>query len=51
MLISLRPRHTCARKYKNHLITSKWIAEWCLDSFRDQPKMPVEVLKKKVKKK
>jgi len=51
MLISLRPKHTCARKYKNHLITSKWIAEWCLDSFRDQPNMPVEVLKKKVKKK
>jgi hypothetical protein len=51
MLISLRPKHTCARKYKNHLITSKWIAEWCLDSFRDQPNMLVEVLKKKVKKK
>ncbi|XP_062147727.1 uncharacterized protein LOC133856686 [Alnus glutinosa] len=51
MLISLRPKHTCARKYKNHLITSKWIAEWCLDSFRDQPNMPIEVLKKKVKKK
>ncbi|XP_062152677.1 uncharacterized protein LOC133861000 [Alnus glutinosa] len=51
MLISLRPKHTCAQKYKNHLITSKWIAEWCLDSFRDQPNMPVEVLKKKVKKK
>ncbi|XP_062164888.1 uncharacterized protein LOC133871456 [Alnus glutinosa] len=49
MLISLRPKHTCARKYKNHLITSKWIAEWCLDSFRDQPNMLVEVLKKKVK--
>ncbi|XP_062176167.1 uncharacterized protein LOC133881254 [Alnus glutinosa] len=51
MLISLRPKHTCARKYKNHLIISKWIAEWCLDNFRDQPNMPVEVLKKKEKKK
>jgi len=51
MLISLRPKHTCARKYKNHLITSTWIAECCLVSFRDQPNMPVEVLKKKVKKK
>jgi len=51
MMISLKPKHTCARRYKNHLITSNWIAEWCMDSFRDQPNMPIDVLKKKVKKK
>jgi hypothetical protein len=49
MLISIKPKHTCARRYKNHLITSNWIAEWCMDSFRDQPNMPIDVLKKKVK--
>jgi len=51
MLILIKPKHTCARRYKNHLITSNWIAEWCMDSFRDQPNMPIDVLKKKVKKK
>jgi hypothetical protein len=49
MLISLRPRHTCTRKYKNHLINSTWIAGWCMDCFRNQLNMPIEVLKKKVK--
>jgi hypothetical protein len=51
MLISIRPRHTCARKYKNHLITLNWIAEWSMDSFRDQSNMFIDVLNKKVKKK
>jgi hypothetical protein len=51
MLISIKPKHTCARRYKNYLITSNWIAEWCIDSFRDQLNMPIDVLKKKVKKK
>jgi hypothetical protein len=49
MLISLRPKHTCTRKYKNHLINSTWIAEWCMDCFKTQPNMLIEVLKKKVK--
>jgi hypothetical protein len=35
MLISIKPKHTCAKRYKNHLITSNWIVEWCTDSFRD----------------
>jgi hypothetical protein len=35
ILISIRPKHTCPRKYKNRLITSTWIAEWCMDDFRD----------------
>jgi len=51
MLISIRPRHTCPRRYTNHLITSNWVAEECMDCFRDQPNMPIDVLKKKVKKK
>jgi hypothetical protein len=51
MLISIRLRHTCPKSYKNHLITSNWIAEGCMDYFRDQPNMPINVLNKKVKKK
>jgi len=51
MLITIRPKHTCPKKYKNHLFTSNWIAEWCIDRFRDQQNMPIDVLKKKVKKK
>jgi hypothetical protein len=51
MLISIRSRHTCSRRYKNYLITSNWVAEGCMDYFRDQSNMPIDVLKKKVKKK
>lgn len=49
ILVSLRPRHSCTRRYKNHMINSTWIAEWCIDSFRNQPNMPIDVLQKEVK--
>jgi hypothetical protein len=51
MLISIRHRHTCPRRYKNHLITLNLIAECCMDCFKDQTNMPIDVLKKNVKKK
>jgi hypothetical protein len=51
ILVSMRPKHTCTRRYKNHLITSTWIADWCMDEFREQPNIPIEVLKQKVKSK
>jgi hypothetical protein len=49
LLVSLIPRHTCTRSYKNHMITSAWIAEWCMESFRIQPDLPIKVLRKEVK--
>jgi hypothetical protein len=49
LLVSLRPKHSCNRTYQNHLITSSWIADWCIESFREQPNMPIDVLHKKVK--
>jgi hypothetical protein len=51
LLASLYPRHTCTRTYKNHMVTSDWIAEWCMESFRNQPDLPIKVLKKEVKSK
>jgi hypothetical protein len=49
LLVSLRPQHTCTRKYQNHMLTSSWIAKWYLDSFREKPNMPIYVLQKKVR--
>jgi hypothetical protein len=51
LLVSLRPKHSCNRTYQNHMITSSWIADWCMESFREQPNMTTEVLQKKVKSK
>jgi hypothetical protein len=51
LLVSIRPKHTCTRRYQNHMVTSTWIAEWCMDSFMEQPNMPIDVLRKKVKNK
>jgi hypothetical protein len=51
LLVSIRPKHTCIRRYQNHMVTSTWIAKWCMDSFREQPNMPIDVLRKKVKNK
>jgi hypothetical protein len=31
------------------MITSAWIVEWCMESFRIQPDLPIKVLKKEVK--
>jgi hypothetical protein len=31
------------------MVTSIWIAEWCMDSFSEQPNMPIDVLHKKVR--
>lgn len=36
MSILIRPKHTCTRKYKNHVINSKWIADKCIEQFRSQ---------------
>ena len=33
LLVSLRPKHTYTRKYQNHMLTSTWIANWCMDFF------------------
>jgi hypothetical protein len=49
LLVSLRPKHSCNSTYQNHLITSSWIADWYIESFREQPNMPIDVLHKKVK--
>jgi hypothetical protein len=46
LLVSLFPRHTCTKRYKNHMINSPWIVEWCMDSFRIQPSLLIKVLKK-----
>jgi hypothetical protein len=35
LLVSLYPKHSCTRRYKNHMINSAWIAEWCMESFRN----------------
>jgi hypothetical protein len=51
LLVSIKPKHTCTRRYQNHMVTSTWIAEWCMDSFMEQPNMPIDVLRKKVKNK
>jgi hypothetical protein len=51
LLVSIRPKHTYTSWYQNHMVTSNWIAEWCMDSFREQPNMPIDVLCKKVKNK
>jgi hypothetical protein len=34
LLMSLFPRHTCTKRYNNHMINSTWIVEWCMESFR-----------------
>ena len=49
LVVSIKPKHTCTRKYQNHMLTLTWIAEWCMDSFREQPNKPIDVLQKKVK--
>jgi hypothetical protein len=49
LLVSLYPKHSCTRRYKNHMINSAWIAEWCMESFRNQPNLPIDVLMKEVK--
>jgi hypothetical protein len=49
LLMSLYPKHSCTRRYKNHMINSAWIAEWCMESFRNQPNLPIDVLMKEVK--
>ena len=49
LLVSLIPRHICTRSYKNHMITSDLIAEWCMESFRIQSDLPIKVLRKEVK--
>ena len=46
-LVSIRPKHTCTRRYQNHMVTSTWMAEWCMNSFREQPNMPIDVCRKK----
>jgi hypothetical protein len=51
ILVSLRPKHTCPGRYKSHMMTSTWIADGCIDSFREQRNMPIKILKKKRKKK
>jgi hypothetical protein len=35
LLVSLYPKHSCTRRYKNHMINSAWIVEWCMESFRN----------------
>jgi hypothetical protein len=27
LLVSIRPKHTCTRRYQNHMVTLTWIAE------------------------
>jgi hypothetical protein len=49
LLIFLWPKHNCTRRYQNHMVTSSWITDWCMDSFREQPNMPIDVLEKKLK--
>ena len=34
LLVLQYRRHTCTRRYKNHMINSTWIAEWYMESFR-----------------
>ena len=29
LLVSLNPKHTCIKRYKNHMINSAWIADEC----------------------
>jgi hypothetical protein len=31
LLLSLYPRHSCTRRYKNHMINSAWIVKRCMD--------------------
>jgi hypothetical protein len=49
LLVSLYPKHSYFRRYKNHMINSAWMAEWCMESFRNQPNLPIDILMKEVK--
>jgi hypothetical protein len=35
LLVSLYPKHSYFKRYKNHMINSAWMAEWCMKSFRN----------------
>jgi hypothetical protein len=35
LLMSLYPKHTYSRRYKNHMINLAWITEWYIESFRN----------------
>jgi hypothetical protein len=46
---SLKPKHSCLRRYKNNIITSTWITDKLMGEFRTQPDLPIKALQEKVK--
>jgi hypothetical protein len=51
MIKSLNSTHSCTRKYKSSIVTSKWIADRMVHKFRTQPDYPLEALREDVKEK
>jgi hypothetical protein len=51
MVKSLNSTHSCTRKYKSSIVTSKWIVDMMVHKFRTQPNYPLETLREDVKKK
>ncbi|XP_059443363.1 uncharacterized protein LOC132175432 [Corylus avellana] len=48
-VMSLNPKHSCLRRYKNNIITSTWITDKLMGEFRTQPDLPIKALQEKVK--
>jgi hypothetical protein len=51
MVKSLNSTHSCTRKYKSSIVTSKWIADRMVHKFRTQPDYPLKALHVKMLKK
>ena len=51
MVKSLNPTHSCTRKYKSSIVTSRWIVDRMVHKFRTQPNYPLKALREDVKEK
>jgi hypothetical protein len=51
MVKSLNSTHSCTRKYKSSIVTSKWIADRMVNKFRTRPNYPLEALREDVREK
>jgi hypothetical protein len=46
---SLLPKHNCARRHRNSIAKSAWIANKLIDQFKAQPNMPLKAILREVK--
>lgn len=46
---SLQPKRTCKRRYKNSIVSSRWIADRPIEKFVTEPNISISALLGKVK--